>query len=336
MAATIWKGHLSFGLVAIPIKLYRAARPEKVSFRHLYRVSAPPPFASRGRDRNDLEDDDEPELPVAPAPKKGAKLVPMPPIAAKRGQAPPPTPAPVERVEPVRHRPTTQDESEMLDRSEIVKGYEYERGQYVVLSQDELRALEPPTAREMQILEFVQLSEIDPLLYESSYYAAPDRGGEKSYSLLFEALRKTQVAGVAEIAMQKREHVVIIRPGSSGLIVHRMFYANETHAEDEYRTDTAKINQKELDLAQLLIQNMAAPFDVTKYRDTYRERLEALIEEKLKGKIVAHAEPPRNERVHDIMAALQQSLAATAARKPADTEKKKPRSRHGSGHSSAG
>lgn len=319
MAATIWKGHLTFGLVSIPIKLVRAARAEKVSFRQLYRTApaTPPPAAET-----------EPEPPPVPergrGGKAGGRLIPIRPEPE-----PPPAPA-VEHVERVRQAAVTESNTEPLNRREIVKGYEYEKDRYVVLDPEELKSLEPETAREMQILEFVKLADIDPLFFESSYYALPDKGGERPYALLLEALRRSGYVGLAEVAMQRREHIVVVRPGRSGIVMHTMFYQPETHAEDEYRADTTAVSDKELQLATLLIENLAAPFEPSKYRDTYKERLEELIAARLEGRQVAQAPTaPAKQEVGDIMAALQASLAAAAEKKPpvATSEQKRPKTR---------
>jgi DNA end-binding protein Ku len=314
--STVWKGHLSFGLVSIPIKLYRAARAEKVSFRHVYRTAQPPP------ERSEPEPAWEPparrSTSVAPPASKAAKLIPM----RKEAEEPaPPAPPPVERVERVRQVALPQAEEAPLARSEIVKGYEYEKDRYVLFDQQELRNVAPETSRDMVIIEFTRLAEIDPVYFESSYYAAPDRGGERTYALLLEALRETGYVGIAEVAMQRREHVVAIRPGRSGIVVHTMFYTSEIHAEDEYRADASVVAPRELELARMLIEKLAAPFDPTKFRDKYKERVEELITAKIEGREVAQTEKaPTSPPVTDIMAALERSLAA--AKKPPATTKK--------------
>ena len=220
--------------------------------------------------------------------------------------------------------PPPAPEAREVTRSEIVKGYEYARDQYVTLSKEELAAITPQTAREMQILEFVQLSEVDPIYFETSYYVAPDRGGERAYSLLFDALRHAGFVGVAQIAMHNREHVVIVRPGRSGIVLHTMFYESEIRRDDEYRADTSAVNGKELDLALLLIRNLAAPFEPAKYRDTYREKLDALIQSKISGEETVEAPAPKPAAVVNILEALQRSLANTPARKPPSAAEDEP------------
>jgi DNA end-binding protein Ku len=318
--ATIWKGHLTFGLVSIPIKLYRAARAEKVSFRHVYR-SAP-----AAREYVEPEPDWEPpprqtSSTAGPA-SKAAKLIPMRGGTAPEPPRRPAPPPPVETVERVRHAALPQEADAPLARSEIVKGYEYEKDRYVLFDQQELRNLAPETSREMVLIEFVKLAEIDPLYYETSYYAAPDRGGERTYALLLEALRQTGYVGLAEVAMQRREHIVVVRPGRTGIVMHTMFYPNEIHSEDEYRADTSMVAPRELELARMLVERLAAPFEPLKFRDKYKERVEELITAKIEGRDVAQTQtaPAAETAVKDIMAALEASLAAT--KKPAASEKK--------------
>ena len=158
-------------------------------------------------------------------------------------------------------------------------------------------------------------AEVDPVYMESSYYMAPDEAGEKPYALLFEGLRRSGYVAVAKIAMHNREHIVIIRPGNKGMILHTMYYADEVRKVEEFRTDTTLIKDKELDLANTLIESLAAPFEPEKYKDSYRENLMAMIKAKVEGKQLV--ETPTTEKlapVVDIMEALKMSLAQ--AKKP--------------------
>jgi DNA end-binding protein Ku len=185
-----------------------------------------------------------------------------------------------------------------------------------LVSDDELRRITPLTSSDIQILEFVHLREIDPVYFEISYYVAPDRAGEKPYSLLYTALRKTGYVALAQIAMHRREHVAVIRAGDRGILMHTMFYANEVHKEQEFKADAALVADKELDLAVKLIEALAAKFEPEKFRDKYREQVEALIAAKIQGREVASGQPQAAPAapVVDIMEALKKSLAA--ARKP--------------------
>jgi DNA end-binding protein Ku len=209
---------------------------------------------------------------------------------------------------------------EPVKREDLVKGYEYARDRYVVLSKEDLARITAENSREMQILEFVRLAEIDPVYFETSYYVSPDRAGERAYALLLEALRRTGFTAVARLAMHNREHVVVIRPGRTGMILHTLFFEDEIRRDDEYRTDTSGVNPKELDLAVRLIESLASPFEPSKYKDTYREKLQELIQAKMAGEETHEAPAPKPAPVIDILQALQRSLEM-AERKPAASEK---------------
>jgi DNA end-binding protein Ku len=200
-----------------------------------------------------------------------------------------------------------------------VKGYEYETNRYVVIEKEDLEKITPKTATEMQILEFVKMSEIDPIHFETSYYVSPEEAGEKPYALLFEALRQSGYVALAEFSMRRRQHAVVIRPGATGIIAHTMYYADEIRKIDEFRTNTQLVTAKERDLAVTLINAMAAPFEPEKFKDTYREKLQELIAAKIEGKeVVAQQSVSKAAPVVDIMEALQKSLAIR--RKPVASE----------------
>jgi DNA end-binding protein Ku len=208
-----------------------------------------------------------------------------------------------------------QAEDKPVPRSELVKGYEYEKDKYVVLDDEDVKKAAPPSAKTMEILEFVKTDEVDPVYMESSYYVAPDEAGEKPYSLLFEGLKRTGYVALAKVAMHNREHIVILRPGQKGIILHTMYYADEVRKVEEFRTDPTLIKDKEVDLAKMLIESLAAPFEPEKYKDSYRENLMEMIKAKVEGKELVEA--PTTEKlapVVDIMEALKMSLAQ--AKKP--------------------
>jgi DNA end-binding protein Ku len=294
MAATVWKGHLTFGLISIPIKLYRAARAEKVTFRQLHRDDYARVRQTYVRDepRGEFPTGYEEDPPRVTQKRIGAKLAPaLPP-------APVLPPAPAE-----------------VSRAEIVKGYEYTPDRYVEVTKADLAKITVTTSREMQILEFARLAEIDPIYFETSYYIAPDRAGERPYALLLQALRETGFVAIAQLAMHNREHVVVIRPGRTGMLLHTMFYEDEIRRDDEYRAETSAVNQKELELATRLIEALASPFEPAKYKDTYREKLNELIASKISVDEIHETPAPKAAPVVNIVDALQRSLSMT--RKPA-------------------
>ena len=202
-----------------------------------------------------------------------------------------------------------QAEDKPVPRNELVKGYEYEKDHYVVIDDEDIQSAAPKTAKVMEIQEFVKAEQVDPVFLESSYYMAPEEGGEKPYALLFEALRQSQYYGVAKVSMHSREHVVILRPASKGLMLHTMYYVDEIRRVEEFRTDASLIKERELELAKTLIASLAEDFQPEKYHDTYRENLRRMIDDKVAGRQVVEPPAPKIAPVIDIMEALKRSLA---------------------------
>jgi DNA end-binding protein Ku len=255
MASTIWKGHLTFGLISMPVHISAAARGERIGFNQLHKVC-------HSRLKQPLF------CPVCN-----------------------------------RH----------VERSEIVKGYEHEKDQYVLFSDEELDKIEPTSARVMEILEFVKLDEIDPVYFDASYYLAPEDAGLKPYLLLEKAMLESGYAAIAKLTMHQREHIVFIRPGSKGMTLHTMFYSNEIRAAESISTDKIQLKDQELKLAEQLIASLAVPFEPQKYRDEYQQNVRAMIDAKLKGKEVTEVAQPHMAPVIDLMEALKKSLAEKKA-----------------------
>jgi DNA end-binding protein Ku len=223
---------------------------------------------------------------------------------------------------------------------DLVKGYEYEKGEYVVLDEEELRNITPKTSTELQIVEFVHFNEIDPVYLETSYYVAPDESGEKPYALLFKAMEESGYAAIGQLTMHRRDHVVILRTGRSGLIAHTMFYSDEVRTVDEFRTNTSLVSGKELDLAKTLITALATSFQPDKFKNDFRERLQQLIDSRAARRQVTQVAVPAAPKVIDIMDALKRSLeqaklvephqepqAAKVERKPVSAERSAKKTR---------
>jgi DNA end-binding protein Ku len=266
MATSVWKGHLTFGLISIPVRMFTAARGERISFNQLHSVCH-------------------------------------------------------SRVKQPLFCPTC---NRNVERSEIVKGYEYEKDQYVLFSEDELDKIEPPSAHVMEILEFVKLDEVDPLYLDASYYIAPEEGGVKAYQLLMQAMRESGYGAIAKLTMHQREHIVVIRPRDKGMTLHTMFYSNEIRAAESIPTDKVELKDQEKKLANQLISSLAVPFEPQKYRDTYQDNVRAMIEAKLKGQEVTEVTQPHMAPVIDLMEALKKSLAEKQAPAQAQVAAKKP------------
>lgn len=208
----------------------------------------------------------------------------------------------------------------MVERSEIEKGYEYEKGQYVLFSEEELKKVEPESTRSMEILEFVKLDEIDPVYFDASYYVAPDEGGEKAYRLLTEAMQQAGYAGIAKVSMHNRENIVIIRPRDGGLTLQTMFYSNEIRSAEYGNAAKAEIKDQERTLARQLIENLATGFEPEKYSDTYQDSLRSLVDAKMAGREVTAVQHHAVAPVIDLMAALKKSLE----KRPPVPSKKQP------------
>jgi DNA end-binding protein Ku len=274
MATTVWKGHLTFGLISIPVRMFAAARGERISFNQLH--------------------------------KECHSRLKQPLFC------------------PVCNR--------NVERAEIVKGYEYEKDQYVLFSEEELDKIEPPSATVMEILEFVKLGEIDPIYFDASYYVAPEDAGVKAYQLLMKAMEESGYAAIAKLTMHQREHIVIIRPSARGMMLHTMFYSSEIRAAESVPTDKIELKDQEKKLAQQLIESLASPFEPQKYRDEYQESLRSVIAAKQQGQEVTEAAHPHMAPVIDLMDALKKSLAekqpaASAAAAGAAVARKKPPAR---------
>jgi len=210
----------------------------------------------------------------------------------------------------------------VVERSELVKGYQFARDRYVRFTDAELRAVEAAASPTIDIHEFVPLERVDPVYFENVHYLGPDKGGEKAYRLLAEAMRDTKRVALAQHVSHGKEHLVLIRPYDGGLVMHEMYYADEVRAFSEIPTDGAvKLRDTETDLAKKLIEQLSASeFRPDQYRDEYRERLMEVVQKKVSGEEVTVAAPaPQRAEVIDLMDALKKSLAGRKAGEQADT-----------------
>jgi len=258
--------------------------------------------------------EEPPALPEAPAPLRPAAVQTGPSLVAAKT-----LPARTDQLDlPAEERPREQG----IPRSDLVRGFEFEKGRYVEFEPDELESIAPKTSDDMQIVEFVHFDEVDPVYLETSYYVSPDGAGEKAYALLFEALKKTGYAAIAEFVMHRRDQTMILRPGKKGVIAHTLFYEDEVRRENEFRADPAMVAPKEMDLAVKLVDALAAKFEPDKFKDKYRERLQAAIAAKVETGTFRETAAPtvHAPAVVDIMAALTESLAR--AKKPVASEGK--------------
>ncbi len=259
MASTVWKGFISFGLITIPVRLFAAARTERVSFNQIHQVCG-------GR---------------------------------------------------IKQQTFCPQCDRIVERSELVKGFEVEKERYVIVSDEEVKAIAPESSDTMEILEFVKAEGIDPIYFDSSYFMVPEEAGKKAYHLLLETMRKSGYSAIAKIAMHQREYTVVVRPHSDGLLLHTMFYPEEVREVPEFKQDgSVNVKPQEVALAEKLVEGLAADFDPSKYHDEYQTKLMGMIEAKREGQTVGAEAPRKRAPVIDLMQALQKSLS-DLPRKPA-------------------
>jgi len=215
----------------------------------------------------------------------------------------------------------------IVDRSEVIKGYEYETGQYVLVEGEDIKKITPESGKTMEIHAFVPAAQVDPIYFESSFLAMPEAEGKKGYALLLKALEETKMLGIAKVTMHQREYTVFVRPRNHGITMHTMWYQNEINSVEGYgHADESQIRPQEVRLAEQLIQNLVADFKPQDYRDEFQERLRALVEAKAKGQKITIPEHRHRGRVIDIMDALKKSLSTKeAARETAAVPGRKSR-----------
>jgi DNA end-binding protein Ku len=220
------------------------------------------------------------------------------------------------------------NDGELVERSEMIKGYEFAKDQYVQFTADELKALEDTTTHSIDISQFVPLESVDPVYFAGTYYLAPDKGGAKPYSLLATALRKSKQCAIGRWISRGKEHVVVIRPIDDGLAMHQLHFQAEVRSMKDLGVEAAPVSDPELKLAQQLIDHLAVKrFEPDQFRDEFKGRIEAAIERKIKGKDISLAEAPvanSGANVIDLMAALRASLGATGG-KAGSKERKAPK-----------
>jgi DNA end-binding protein Ku len=253
MAASVWKGTISFGLVSVPIKLFAAARYSHISFHEVHRECG-------------------------------------------------------HRVQQQLYCPY---DKRVVSRDEIVMGYEVDEDKMVIVDREELKKLQPASSSSMEILQFVKLSDVDPIFFETSYFSVPEEAGRRGYTLLLKTMEDMEVAALAQVTMHQRERTVILRPYRGGLTLHTLYYPNEIHEVAAYgKTNATNLKKPEIALAEQFAKGLIAPFRPEKFHDEYQERVRKLIESKEKGTAAPKPEKrPRLAPVVDLMTALKQSIA---------------------------
>jgi len=217
-------------------------------------------------------------------------------------------------------------DDELVDRNELVKGYEFAKGQYVLFTKEELKALDPEPTNAVEITEFVPLTEVDPIHFEKSYYLGPDKGGDKPYRLLAEAMRETGRAALAKYAARGKDYLVLLRPFEEGLVMQQLRYPDEIRSFSEVPVGDAEVKPAELQLALQIIEQIAADkFKPADYEDHQKQRMWELIERKIEGQdIVAAPDEAPKAQIIDLMEALKASLGEEGDKKPAKRSERKP------------
>jgi DNA end-binding protein Ku len=211
------------------------------------------------------------------------------------------------------------EEGVVVERNETVKGYEYRKGEYVIIEPEELKKIEPKTAKAMEIVQFVKAEEVDPIYFESSYYVAAEDAGKRPYALLARAMREKGYMALAQLTMHNREYTVFLRPYKDGLALHTMYYADEVRTMQSFGSESVEVKEAELKVAHQLIEALADRFEPERFHDTYEENLRKLIDARLEGKDVSAVERPgKLAPAADLMEALRQSLAKMEGKKPAE------------------
>jgi DNA end-binding protein Ku len=229
-------------------------------------------------------------------------------------------------------------DGEEVDYAHIVKGYDLGGGRYVVVEPEELRAIDPEATRAIDIEEFVDLADIDPIYFDHSYYLVPDDRAERPYALLVEAMTQTGKVALGSFVLRTKQYLAALRPRDGVLVLSTMLYNDEVVGVGDLDVPTAKAtapSERELSMAQQLVESLSTEFDPSKYQDTYREKVMELIDKKAAGEVIAEApEPSKPAPVVDLMAALEASLEAARAGKANDAAngeaKKKPARRKAS------
>ena len=216
----------------------------------------------------------------------------------------------------------------MIESGEMMKGYAVGKNQYVTFTEDEIATLATDGDRALEITEFVDLGDIDPVFFEKAYYLGPAQGGAKTYRLLAEAMRRQNKVAVARWVSGHREHLVVLRPFETGLILHTMYYADEVRDFSAIEAEGAELRDKEVSLAEMLINELTAPsFDPLGYKDEYRERLMDRIRAKAEGEVVVSESRSDGgaAEVVDIMEALRRSLEQKPAKRTETASRKAPK-----------
>jgi DNA end-binding protein Ku len=200
-----------------------------------------------------------------------------------------------------------------VERNEIIKGFEFDEGQYILMEEKEIKKLAAASSRTLEILAFTRLSEIDPIFFDSSYFCIPEDAGRKAYHLLVKALEDTQTAGIGKLLMHQRDYTVFLRAYEHGLLLHTMYFSNEIRELPQFGViEAVDLKPQEVKLTEQLIKSMTEPFKPKQYHDEFQGKLRKLIEAKQRGKSIEIGKERRSAPIIDMMIALKKSLGASS------------------------
>jgi DNA end-binding protein Ku len=225
---------------------------------------------------------------------------------------------------PIAYEKVRRDDRERVDPDEIVRGFEIEKGRYVPLEDDDLDRLDIELTHSIDILDFADLDEIDPVYFRKAYYLVPAEGAEKPYRLLVRALEETGKVGIAKVVIRNKQHLAALRPYEGLLLLETMYYADEVRSPQALDGDlgTAKVQKAEVEMAKSLVENLSEPFKPEKYDDTYRKELLDLIRAKAEGQPLPEPAKDEEGEVVDLMAALRESVERTKKQRKASSKRK--------------
>jgi DNA end-binding protein Ku len=225
----------------------------------------------------------------------------------------------------IRYKKVNERTGNEVESADIVRGFDLGGGDYVMLSDEELGTAEPERSRQIEITDFVDLDQIDPVFYRTTYYLAPEgNGSDKPYALLRKAMRESRKVGIATMVMRNKEYLVAIRPEGDVLALETMFFADEVRSPQQELPripDDGDLTDREVSMAHVLIGSMESEWDPDRFHDTHREKVEALIEEKSQGKVITIEKPAPAPKIVDLMEALQASISASQSSRAAPAKK---------------
>lgn len=216
-------------------------------------------------------------------------------------------------LSPVNYKRVAEVDGKEVPWEEIVKGYEYEKGKFVVLKEEDFQRVDIEATQTVEITDFVELAQVDPMFFSKPYYMEPDKGGERAYVLLRQALEASGKIGIAKVVIRTRQHLAAVKPEAQGLILETMHFSEELVDPASFRIPSGvDLGKKEMQMAQTLVQSMSTSWEPEKYKDDYRQALEKVIEEKVQhgGRVVGRPKSARPAtKVIDLVQVLQESLA---------------------------